>query len=258
MSKRGSTCLAIPGHDPPLDITVFHDIPKNLDFNFSDTCNNEPGSTLRIGNEPGSNLHFASEGRTPLITYSREKLLQLRSSSNALVYTSIQDLRDCNILRKERPRACRHKRRNLIALTSSTESPTARVNNTVCERPDTASCFKRCQRVVDWKNLARVNIASSSTRLFAVPKSLFLNTCSLEKIKNRVRASVALAADFRSWDIDVGVISETHLCSQKPDSSFAIEGIQYIERTEIGPELISERKVELQYICAGKLKGFEF
>ena len=92
----------------------------------------------------------------------------------------------------------------------------------------------------------------------AVPKSLFLNTCSLEKIKNRVRASVALAADFRSWDIDVGVISETHLCSQKPDSSFAMEGIQYIERTEIGPELISERKVELQYICAGKLKGFEF
>ena len=75
-----------------------------------------------------------------MITYSREQLLHLRSSSNALVYTMIRDLRDCNILRKERPRAGRlvrfrkfnrHKLRNLITLTSSTESPTARENNTV-------------------------------------------------------------------------------------------------------------------------------
>ena len=28
-SKQGFTFLAIPGHDRPLDITVFHDIPKN-------------------------------------------------------------------------------------------------------------------------------------------------------------------------------------------------------------------------------------
>ena len=54
--------------------------------------------------------------------------------------------------------------------------------------------------------------------------SLFLNTCSLDKIKNRVRASVALVADFQSGDIDVGIISETHLCRQKLDSTVAIEG----------------------------------
>lgn len=30
-------------------------------------------------------------------------------------------------------------------------------------------------------------------------------------------------ADFRSWDINVGVISETHLCRQKPDSIVATE-----------------------------------
>ncbi|PFX29447.1 Fibrinogen C domain-containing protein 1 [Stylophora pistillata] len=107
------------------------------------------------------------------------------------------------------------------------ESPTARVNNTVC---DTASSFKRCQGGVDWRNLAFINIVSSSTRLFQVPKSLFLNTCSLKKIKNRVRASVALAADFRSWDIDVGVISETHLCRQKPDSIVALEGYTIYRR----------------------------
>ena len=65
---------------------------------------------------------------------------------------------------------------------------------------------------------------SSSAGLFPVPKSLFLNTCSLDKIKNRVQASVTLAADFQSWDIDIGVISEMHLCRQKPASIVAIEG----------------------------------
>ena len=96
-SKRGSTCLAIPGHDPSLDITFFHDIPKYKnpgatfpqDLNFSAICNNEPGS----------NLHVSSEGRAPMITYSREQLLHLRSSSNVLVCTMIQDLRDSKILR---------------------------------------------------------------------------------------------------------------------------------------------------------------
>ena len=41
---------------------------------------------------------------------------------------------------------------------------------------------------------------------------------------------MALAADFRTWDIDVGVISETHLCSQKPDSIVAIEGYTIYRR----------------------------
>ena len=34
---------------------------------------------------------------------------------------------------------------------------------------------------------------------------------------------MALAADFRSWDIEIGIISDTHLCRQKPDSPVAIE-----------------------------------
>ena len=107
----------------------------------------------------------------------------------------IWKLRGCNILRK-------------------TESPTARADNTVCEH----------QGSVNRKNLVSVHKRSSSARLFPVPKSLFLNTCSLDKIKNRVQASVALAADFQSWDIDIGVISEMHLCRQKPINIVAIEG----------------------------------
>ena len=61
-STRVYTSLAISGHDPPLDVTVFRDIPKNpgptspQDLNFSAICNNGPGS----------NLHIGSEGRAPL------------------------------------------------------------------------------------------------------------------------------------------------------------------------------------------------
>lgn len=143
-------------------------------------------------NEPGSNLHISNEGHAPMITYSCEQLLHLQSSSNALVCTMIRNLRDCNILRR-------------------TESPTAGENSTVCEHPETVSSFKRCQGSVNWKNLASVNKGSSSAGLFPVPTSLLLNTCSLNEIKNRVQASVALTAGFQSWDIDIGVISEVHL-----------------------------------------------
>lgn len=73
--------------------------------------------------------------------------------------------------------------------------------------------------------------------------------CSLDKIKNRIRPSVALAADFRSWDIDVGDISETHLCRQKDDSTVAIGGYTIYRRDRDWLELINDRKVELQYMC---------
>ena len=127
---------------------------------------------------------------------------------------------------------------NSITLTSSTESATARENNTVFERPETVSSLKRCQGGVTWKKLASVGKGSSSTGLFSVPKSPFLNMCSLDKIKNRIRPSVALAADFRSWDIDVGDISETHLCRQKDDSTVAIGGytIYLRDRDWVGPD----------------------
>ena len=78
--------------------------------------------------------------------------------------------------------------------------------------------------------------------------------CSLDKIKNRIRPSVALAADFRSWDIDVGDISETHLCRQKDDSTVAIGGYTIYRGIEIGLDLISERKVEFQYMCGKTLR----
>ena len=42
-------------------------------------------------------------------------------------------------------------------------------------------------------------------QVIAVPKSLFLNICGLNKTKNRVGVSVALAADLKSMDVDASI-----------------------------------------------------
>ena len=62
----------------------------------------------------------------------------------------------------------------------------------------------------------------SSPSHFAVPNCMFVNICSLTKTKNRVRAPVAFEADMQNNDIDVCVVSETHL---KPALSDAVVNI---------------------------------
>ena len=60
------------------------------------------------------------------------------------------------------------------------------------------------------------------TRYYAVPKCLFLNICSLLKVKNGLKASVALEGDLYAEDIDICVILETHLNHNVPDFAVGI------------------------------------
>ena len=73
---------------------------------------------------------------------------------------------------------------------------------------------KRCLSALRRAPVKRKN----SPSLFAVPNCMFVNICSLSKTNNRVRASVALEADMRNNDIDVCVVSETHLKPAQPDA----------------------------------------
>ena len=73
---------------------------------------------------------------------------------------------------------------------------------------------KRCLTALHRAPVKRKN----SPSLFAVPNCMFVNICSLSKTKNRVRAPVSLEADMRSNDIDVCVVSETHLKPAQPDA----------------------------------------
>ena len=60
---------------------------------------------------------------------------------------------------------------------------------------------------------------NKSSSEFAVPKFVFTNICSLAKTMNRIQAAVALEADLNDKDIDICVVSETHL---KPEMRDAI------------------------------------
>lgn len=79
-------------------------------------------------------------------------------------------------------------------------------------RDETSSWNVDCRPIND---MARANL---------VPKFLFTNICSLAKTKKRVRAAVALEADLNNKDIDICVVSETHLKPEIPDAIVNIPG----------------------------------
>ena len=79
------------------------------------------------------------------------------------------------------------------------------------------------------------NLEKSTTNLegseqYPVPKFLFLNICGLNKVKDKVRAPVALEADMHAADIDVCIVSETHLKPEIPDSVVAISNYAICRR----------------------------
>ena len=63
---------------------------------------------------------------------------------------------------------------------------------------------------------------SANHSVFAVPKCIFINICSLTKTKNKVRAVVALEADMWQNDIAVCVVMEKHLKPAQPDAKVNI------------------------------------
>ena len=90
-------------------------------------------------------------------------------------------------------------------------------------------------RARDMKNLVPIpkrkqNPVLQTVSEFAVPKFLFTNICSLAKTKNRVRAAVALEADLNNKDIDVCIVSETHLKPKIPDAIVNIPGYSIFRR----------------------------
>ena len=90
------------------------------------------------------------------------------------------------------------------------------------------------------KNLIRINHVnqllhaskSNNANTFAVPKFMFINICSLTKMKNRVRVIVALESDLiqNAYDIDICVVTETHLRSDVPDRAVHIPNYTIFRR----------------------------
>lgn len=84
--------------------------------------------------------------------------------------------------------------------------------------------------------------STSKSKGFAVPKCLFTNICGLSKTKSRVRAPVALEAELRSQDIDVCIVSETHLSTNMPDAVVNIPNYNVFRRDRGWADLDKRKK----------------
>ena len=69
--KRGNTTLAVPGHDPPFEITIFNDIALNPGPAKSVENRVQPGHQVMIEHRSENLL------RAPILTYSRQQLVDL-------------------------------------------------------------------------------------------------------------------------------------------------------------------------------------
>ena len=214
--KHGLLTIASIEQDIYLDICICMDLESN----------------------PGPDNRFECESHTTrLITYTKQDLLRLRkfpASRLKPMPAVVQKLKMFNLYRY---RGCRGGswRRELgvdVGKVSSGESRDEKSIPVIFSiRGDVSSSI----RARDMKNLVPIpkrkqNPVSRTVSEFAVPKFLFTNICSLAKTKNRVRAAVALEADLNNKDIDVCIVSETHLKPEMPDAIVNIPGYSIFRR----------------------------
>ena len=98
-SKHGLTSQLIPGHDPPVDITIFIDVPKNPGP-YASTCSrlscSDLSSDLSRTHASNGNLHIRQIQVS--LQYSRDQLKRFRR--HAIIDTTlIAVLKDNDIFR---------------------------------------------------------------------------------------------------------------------------------------------------------------
>ena len=188
-SKRGLTSFAIPGHDPPLHLTIFVDISINpgpvpyqrLVFNFS-------ASHVVL-----SNLHtgptFFSTSRT---SYSRSFLLGLRMSCHTkLPMLTLRALQNSGILKFRGRRAGRRKIRTIISARS------------------TSACSAPLHSCVNRSNLISISLQSGPE--FVPPRQVAVSKFALINSRS-IRNKTLMLNDYATeHNIDILAITETWL-----------------------------------------------
>ena len=149
--------------------------------------------------------------------YSRDSLLRLSYYPKSVIETHIfEDLKRSGLFTYRSKRGGGRKIRRHAIPVLVTKRPVER--------------HMSISRGCNHNNLTRIKcsqIKISSTNpiteeKYAVPKCMFLNICSLTKTQNGIKANLALEADLFANDIDICVVSETHLKRIVPDSVVAI------------------------------------
>ncbi len=91
--KRGNTTLALPGHDPSFEITIFNDIALNPGPATNAENRVQPGHQVMIEHRSENLL------RAPILTYSRQQLVNLRRQRCFPSSPAITLLKQCGIFK---------------------------------------------------------------------------------------------------------------------------------------------------------------
>ena len=206
--SRGLLLLAAPEKCVVLDITTSMDIHPNPGWEDRDRDAVNSTKHCKIGVHRREN--------TPML--DRCDILKLRKSAGKPLASVLGDLKELGILKYRGPgkrrdgrgsdkfgsKMCRSERKQPIEVVRS-------------RRP--AKSPRELRRTRYLTSIPRDKPCQRDNKAeFAVPKCMFINICSLSKTKNKVRASVALEADLKNHDIDVCVVTETHLKLDQPDA----------------------------------------
>ena len=200
-SKRGFTSLAIPGHDPPIDLTIFVDIAVNpgpsptLVSSFNSTASSAWLSNLHTGSSRFDNSTL------PRISYNRRSLMGLRPCSVKPSLSTLKSLKSFGILKFRGKRAGRRKIRTLISdRSTSVSSASLRTN------------VNRC-------NLITIPLQSQSNDC-AQKRQQALSNFALINSRS-IRNKTLLLNDYVSeHNIDILAITETWLHDDNFDSYF--------------------------------------
>lgn len=232
-TKRGQTSMVIPGHDPPLDITVFMDILKNPGPEES----NLERSRRNQVQHSGADLHT---NNTEILTYSRGSLLSIRRKSTCKADSSVYGLLKSYGLLKFR--GCRAGRRRISVVASRRPNHIARLNRSITRTLVNISIVPaQCNRVQGHLKLCSINARS---------------------VKNK-------SADFvcyvRSSGADIFAITETWLTEN--DIAHRVEvtppGYKLLDHPRVGrigggTALLFKEFIHTSKVEVGQLKSFEF
>ena len=216
---HGRTLLAVPEKYIMLDITIDMDVES------------QPGPVAdrSLG---GVNKNYLTLMRTKLAPVERSGLLSLRNNAFKPSPAVLSQFKSLGILKYRGQRGAGNSRS-----ASTKKIPVLQGRRFIMAKG----------RRVDWSNLINIPLVNTTNKAsksmgFAVPKCLFTNICGLSKTKNRVRAPVALEADLRSQDIDVCVVSETHLSTNMPDAVVNIPNYNVFRRDRGWADLDKRKK----------------
>ncbi|CAB3991556.1 Hypothetical predicted protein [Paramuricea clavata] len=205
-NKRGLTMLAAPESKILLHITIQITIHGDIELN--------PGPGLIPDNQivQQSRRNSRSGGITAL---SRDILLSYRKFGSKPTPKVMAMCKALNIFKYRSKRGGRR----CIKLTETYHNERNTIKVVVGNRPCGTWSRIQKQRSVNLVQIPREPLLRQvRNTAFAVPKVMLINICSLNKTKNRVRAVSALEADMKTLDIDICVVSETHLKPNIPDT----------------------------------------